>query len=75
MSYWENWPSRTGHAPSLAVLDRLAQLYDCDVADLVPGWGEHGPADVTGLATAEPESRSADRASSTTPPTRSPGAA
>lgn len=42
-SYWENWPSPTGHAPSLAVLDRLAQLYRCDVADLLAGWGAHRP--------------------------------
>ncbi len=31
-SSWENWPSPTGHAPSLAVLDRLARLYECDAA-------------------------------------------
>jgi hypothetical protein len=42
ISYWENWPSPTGHMPSLQVLDRLAQLYECDVADLLSGWGEHG---------------------------------
>ncbi len=42
-SYWENWPSPTGYAPSLAVLDRLAQLYTCDVADLLAGWGEYRP--------------------------------
>lgn len=41
ISYWETWPSPTGHAPSLAVLDRLARVYECDVADLVAGWGEH----------------------------------
>lgn len=41
ISYWENWPSPTGHAPSLTVLDRLAQVYGCDVTDLVAGWGEH----------------------------------
>lgn len=40
-SYWEKWPGRTGYAPSLAVLDRLAELYECDVADLLAGWGEH----------------------------------
>lgn len=34
-SYWELWPSRTGHAPSLDVLARLAELYECSVADLV----------------------------------------
>jgi hypothetical protein len=42
ISYWETWPSPTGHAPSLAVLDRLAQIYECAVSDLVAGWGEHG---------------------------------
>ncbi|MBW8806535.1 MAG: hypothetical protein JF587_22175, partial [Catenulisporales bacterium] len=31
-SYWEAWPSSTGYAPSLEVLDRLAQLYECSVA-------------------------------------------
>ncbi len=45
ISYWENWPGASGHAPSLTVLDRLAQLYECHVADLVAGWGEHRPSD------------------------------
>src|SRR5262249_49599427 len=35
VSYWEVWPSPTGHAPSLVVLDRLALLYQCSVADLL----------------------------------------
>lgn len=34
-SYWENWSSSTGHAPSLTVLGRLAQLDQCSVSDLV----------------------------------------
>lgn len=34
-SYWELWPADTGHAPSLDVLGRLAELYDCRVADLL----------------------------------------
>ena len=34
-SYWEQWPNRTGYAPSLEVLGRLAELYACGVADLV----------------------------------------
>ncbi len=56
ISYWETWPSPTGHAPSLAVLDRLAQIYECDVADLVAGWGEHGgPARAATLAPLDPE--------------------
>jgi tetratricopeptide (TPR) repeat protein len=34
-SYWETWPSATGHEPSLHVLGKLAQLYECSVSDLV----------------------------------------
>lgn len=34
-SYWEVWPSSTGHEPSLDVLSRLARLYECSVSDLV----------------------------------------
>lgn len=34
-SYWEQWPASTGHAPSLDVLARLAELYECSIADLV----------------------------------------
>jgi hypothetical protein len=34
-SYWEVWPSSTGPEPSLEVLNRLAHLYQCSVADLV----------------------------------------
>lgn len=34
-SYWEQWPASTGYAPSLDVLARLAELYQCSVADLV----------------------------------------
>jgi transcriptional regulator with XRE-family HTH domain len=34
-SYWEVWPSSTGHEPSLEVLNRLAHLYQCSVADLM----------------------------------------
>ncbi|MEV7552292.1 hypothetical protein AB0N89_22010 [Amycolatopsis sp. NPDC089917] len=34
-SYWELWPSPTGHAPSLDVLGRLAELYECSVSDLL----------------------------------------
>ena len=34
-SYWELWPGTTGHAPSLDTLTRLAQMYECRVADLL----------------------------------------
>jgi hypothetical protein len=34
-SYWELWPSSTGYAPSLDVLSKLAELYECRMADLL----------------------------------------
>ena len=34
ISYWETWP-QTGVEPSLKTLKRLAQLYQCDVGQLV----------------------------------------
>jgi len=37
-SYWELFPSPTGYAPSLAVLVRLAELYECSVLDLLADW-------------------------------------
>lgn len=35
ISYWENWPSRTGYQPSLDVLGQLARLYYCSIGDLL----------------------------------------
>jgi tetratricopeptide (TPR) repeat protein len=34
-SYWEMWPSSTGHAASYDNLAKLAQLYECSVSDLL----------------------------------------
>jgi hypothetical protein len=34
-SYWEQWPNKTGYAPSLDVLGRLADLYECAIVDLL----------------------------------------
>jgi transcriptional regulator with XRE-family HTH domain len=34
-SYWEQWPSGTGHAPSFDTLSKLAELYECAVTDLL----------------------------------------
>jgi hypothetical protein len=34
-SYWEMWPSSTGHAPSFDNLSKLAELYECAVSDLL----------------------------------------
>ncbi len=39
-SYWENWPGPTGHAPSLDVLARLAELYECSVGDLLVDYAD-----------------------------------
>ena len=41
-SYWELWPGGTGHAPSLDTLDRLAQLYECSVSDLLADCRDYG---------------------------------
>lgn len=40
ISAWESWPA-SGHAPSFGALDKLAQLYQCEIADLLadlPGY-------------------------------------
>jgi hypothetical protein len=34
-SYWEQWPSKTGYAPSFDNLSKLAELYECAVSDLI----------------------------------------
>jgi transcriptional regulator with XRE-family HTH domain len=41
VSTWERWPA-SGHEPSLQVLDRLAQIYRCSIADLVCDLGDYG---------------------------------
>ncbi len=41
ISYWENWPSSTGREPSLPVLGRLAELYECAVTDLIVDGPDH----------------------------------
>jgi tetratricopeptide (TPR) repeat protein len=45
VSYWELWPADTGHAPSLTVLSRLAELYECSVSDLLVDVGDHRDLD------------------------------
>ena len=46
-SYWEQWPSESGYEPSLEVLTRLAELYQCTVADLLVDCGDFRPYDDT----------------------------
>jgi hypothetical protein len=41
VSTWERWPA-SGHMPSLLVLDRLARIYRCSVADLVADFDDYG---------------------------------
>lgn len=41
ISYWEQWPSSTGHQPSLTVLARLAEIYSCAVTDLVADFADY----------------------------------
>lgn len=46
LSYWEQWPGDTGYAPSLDVLAKLAELYECSAADLLSDHADFRPADV-----------------------------
>lgn len=43
ISYWETWPE-SGYEPSIRSLKRLAQLYQCDVGDLLDD-GSYGHLD------------------------------
>lgn len=46
-SYWENWPSKTGYSPSLDVLGRLAELYECRAGDLLVDYADFRHLDAT----------------------------
>lgn len=52
-SYWEQWPSPTGYAPSLDVLARLAELYQCSVGDLVVDLADYSHQDSARNATGD----------------------
>jgi hypothetical protein len=54
ISYWELWPSQTGHAPSLGVIERLAELYHCSVADLLSDRGNYRELDPAGSQAGNP---------------------
>src|SRR4051794_31021034 len=45
ISYWEQWPAPTGYTPSLDVLAKLAQLYECHVAELLSDGGDNRSGD------------------------------
>jgi len=44
-SYWELWPSQTGHAPSLDTLTKLAEMYKCSMADLLADCADYRSLD------------------------------
>src|SRR6185437_8791545 len=46
-SYWESWPSSTGHAPAFDNLVKLAQLYECAVSDLLADLPDYRHLDAT----------------------------
>ncbi len=46
------WPAARGYAPSLVVLDRLAQLCECSIGDLLADVGDHRALDAHQRATA-----------------------
>lgn len=45
-SYWELWPGGTGHEPSLSVLAHLAEMYECNVGDLLADLPQYRGLDV-----------------------------
>jgi hypothetical protein len=51
-SYWETWPA-SGHAPSLSVLDKLAQMYECSAADLLVDVSDYRHLDAASRGEAE----------------------
>lgn len=53
-SYWELWPASTGHAPPLDVLNRLAELYHCRLADLLADQADYRHQDSAHLAVPAP---------------------
>src|SRR5919198_5330841 len=57
ISYWETWP-QSGREPSLTALKRLAQIYQCDVNDLIDDgdYSHLDPATAASNETAAPPS-------------------
>lgn len=50
----ELWPGSTGYEPSLEVLDRLAHLYQCSVADLLIDLADYSHLDATATKARSP---------------------
>lgn len=45
ISRWETWPRQGGQRPSFETLDKLAQVYECRVADLIADIGDYSGRD------------------------------
>lgn len=45
ISYWERWPAPSGYTPSLDVLTKLAELYECHVAELLTDGADNRVSD------------------------------
>src|SRR5262245_13598955 len=41
ISYWEQWPGPSGHQPSLDALNRLAEIYECGIVDLLADYADY----------------------------------
>jgi hypothetical protein len=46
VSRWEVWPGRSGVRPSLDTLDKLAQLFECSISDLLSDISDYRDSDV-----------------------------
>lgn len=53
ISYWEQWPSPSGYQPSLDVLSKLAEMYQCSVAELLVDCGDFRSLDPAHSSNAE----------------------
>ncbi len=53
ISYWERWPAASGYTPSLDVLMKLSDLYECHVAELLADGADFREKDPVFRAKAE----------------------
>lgn len=60
ISYWEQWPSASGHQPSLDALRKLAELYECGVADLLADYADYKHLDAARNGSGTPNRRDAN---------------
>jgi len=61
-SYWELWPAPTGYTPSLDVLAKLAELYECSVPELLGDQADFRSRDAVYQGRADDANRSVGNA-------------